>query len=208
MREPPSAFVTSCGNRLTSFFGGFASPICRLRMADGGQIRALALVGRPGMADGGQIRALALVGRPGMAGGGSDRGFGTRGPSWDGWRGSDQGFGTRGPSWDGWRGFRSGLWHSWAVLGWLTGVRSGLWHSWAVLGWLAGGQIGALALVGRPGMAGGGSDRGSSNRLPSCDGRCRPSGAATAYVPPRAPCPASRSTHQPGSRVRFSMKNR
>jgi hypothetical protein len=70
MREPPSAFVTSCGNRLTSFFGGFASPICRLRMADGGQ-----------------IRALALVGRPGMAGGGSDRGFGTRGPSWDGWRG-------------------------------------------------------------------------------------------------------------------------
>jgi hypothetical protein len=105
MREPPSAFVTSCGNRLTSFFGGFASPICRLRMADGGQIRA-------------------------------------------------------------------------------------------------------LALVGRPGMAGGGSDRGSSNRLPSCDGRCRPSGAATAYVPPRAPCPASRSTHQPGRRVRFSMKNR
>jgi hypothetical protein len=91
MWEPPSAFVTFCGNRLTSFFGGFASPICRLRMADGG---------------------------------------------------SDQGFGTRGPSWDGWRG-----------------LRSGLWHSWAVLGWLAGAQIRALALVGRPGMAGGGSDR-------------------------------------------------
>jgi hypothetical protein len=36
MWEPPSAFVTFCGNRLTSFFGGFASPICRLRMADGG----------------------------------------------------------------------------------------------------------------------------------------------------------------------------
>lgn len=90
----------------------------------------------------------------------------------------------------------------------LTSFFGGSLPQFAVLGWLTGGQIRALALVGRPGMAGGGSDRGSSNRLPSCDGRCRPSGAATAYVPPRAPCPASRSTHQLGSRVRFSMKNR
>jgi hypothetical protein len=41
-----------------------------------------------------------------------------------------------------------------------------------VLGWLTGVQIGALALVCRPGMA----------------GRCRPSRAATAYAPPSAPC--------------------
>jgi hypothetical protein len=40
-----------------------------------------------------------------------------------------------------------------------------------VPGWLTGVQIGALALVCRPGMADGGSDWGSGTRLPSWDGR-------------------------------------
>jgi hypothetical protein len=67
MREPPSAFVTSCGNRLTSFFGGSLPQFAVLGWLTGGQIGALAIVGRPGMAGWGSDRALAIVCRPATA---------------------------------------------------------------------------------------------------------------------------------------------